>query len=50
MTKKTKEKPMTKKVEVLEHDKWLYNKEGAKLFKEGDEVPEGYKDTPVKAD
>lgn len=33
---------------VAEWDTWMYSAEGPKLFKAGDEIPEGYQDTPVK--
>lgn len=36
---------MSKKAE---EDCWMYNKDGAKLFKSGETIPAGYVDTPAK--
>lgn len=32
----------------LEHDTFLYNKDGATLFKAGEKVPSGFVDSPAK--
>ena len=43
----SKKKEETKaKEKVLENDCWMYNKDGARLFKAGEVVPSGYKDKP----
>jgi hypothetical protein len=33
-----------------EHPTWMYSKDGAKLFQEGDEIPKGYFDSPSKVE
>ncbi|CUX21386.1 hypothetical protein CFBP6626_07235 [Agrobacterium tumefaciens] len=33
-----------------EHPMWMYSKDGAKLFQEGDEIPKGYFDSPSKVE